>query len=124
MIFLEDAAAQVAVELYYGVFEAYDLITRAVRIVNRGEEAVDLCRAASLCLDIPRGDLELVTFDGRHVMERCPTRAALRPGVQSVGSVRGTSSHQHNPFVLLCEPSAGEDHGLCWGAMLLYSGNF
>ena len=124
VIFLEDAAAQVAVELYYGVFEAYDLITRAVRIVNRGEEAVDLCRAASLCLDIPRGDLELVTFDGRHVMERCPTRAALRPGVQSVGSVRGTSSHQHNPFVLLCEPSAGEDHGLCWGAMLLYSGNF
>lgn len=124
VIFLEDAAAQVTVELYYGVFETYDLITRAARIVNRGEKTVSLCRAASLCLDISRGDLDLITFDGRHVMERCPTRAALRPGVQSVGSVRGTSSHQHNPFVVLCEPDAGEDHGLCWGTMLLYSGNF
>lgn len=124
VIFLKDAAARVEVELYYGVFAAYDLITRAARIVNRGEETVGLCRAASLCLDIPRGDLDFVTFDGRHVMERCPTRAALRPGVQSVGSVRGTSSHQHNPFVMLCDPSAGEDQGLCYGAMLLYSGNF
>ncbi len=124
VIFLEDAAAQVTVELYYGVFEAYDLITRAARIVNRGEKTISLCRAASLCLDISRGDLDLITFDGRHVMERCPTRAALRPGVQSVGSVRGTSSHQHNPFVILCEPDTGEDHGLCWGTMLLYSGNF
>ena len=55
VIFLEDAAARVTVELYYGVFAAYDLITRAARIVNRGEETVGLCRAASLCLDIPRG---------------------------------------------------------------------
>ncbi len=123
-VFLRDETARVEVELLYGVFEEYDLITRAARIVNRGESAVRLCRAASLCLDLPRGDLDLITFDGRHVMERCPARAALRPGVQSVGSVRGTSSHQHNPFVVLCESDAGEDHGLCWGAMLLYSGNF
>ena len=51
-------------------------------------------------------------------------RSPLRPGVQSVGSVRGTSSHQHNPFVMLCSRDAGEEHGLCYGAMLLYSGNF
>ena len=43
---------------------------------------------------------------------------------RSVGSVRGTSSHQHNPFVVLCERDAGEDHGLCFGAALLYSGSF
>src|SRR5699024_8088275 len=111
-------------ELYYGVFAEYDLITRAVRIVNRGEETISLCRAASLCLDFQRADLDLITFDGRHAMERGFNRAALRPGVQSVGSIRGTSSHQHNPFVMLCQQDAGEDHGLCYGAMLLYSGNF
>ena len=124
VIFLEDAAAQVSVELYYGVFADYDLITRTVRVVNRGAEAVHLLRAASLCLDLQRADMDLITFDGRHTMERCPTRAPLRPGVQTVGSVRGTSSHQHNPFVVLCERDAGEDNGLCYGAMLLYSGNF
>ena len=124
VLFLEDAAAQVAVELYYGVFPDYDLITRAVRVVNKGEGNVALCRAASLCLDFQRADLDMLTFDGRHAMERGMNRGALRPGVQSVGSVRGISSHQHNPFVVLCERDAGEDHGLCYGAMLLYSGNF
>ena len=124
VIFLEDKTAYVGVELYYGVFAQYDLITRAVRIVNRGKNPVRLRRAASLCLDFQRADLDLITFDGRHVMERVPHRAPLRHGVQAVGSVRGMSSHQHNPFVVLCDQDAGETHGLCYGAMLLYSGNF
>ncbi|NCE65763.1 alpha-galactosidase [Pseudoflavonifractor sp. 524-17] len=124
ILFLEDTAAHLRVELYYGVLEAQDLITRAVRIVNQGNRPIRLYQAASVCLDFQRGDLDLITFDGRHVMERCPHRAPLRPGVQGVGSIRGTSSHQHNPFVVLCEPGTGEDSGLCWGAMLLYSGNF
>ena len=121
---LSDATSGLAVELYYGVFERYDLITRTVRVINRGSAPVRLLQAASLCLDFQRGDLDFITFDGRHAMERSLNRSPLRPGVQSVGSVRGASSHQHNPFVMLCERDAGEDHGLCWGAMLLYSGNF
>jgi len=121
---LEDKGSGVEVELLYGVFEDYDLITRTARVTNRGTGTVLLRQAASLCLDLPRADLDLITFDGRHMMERTPHRAPLRPGVQSVGSTRGASSHQHNPFVVLCERDADEDHGLCIGAMLLYSGNF
>ena len=124
VVTLEDGAAQVAVELYYGVFEEYDLITRAVRVVNRGTETLRLRRCASLCLDFLRSDLDLITFNGCHLMERAPDRAPLRSGVQGVGSVRGTSSHQHNPFVILCGHDASEDYGLCYGAALLYSGNF
>jgi hypothetical protein len=33
------------------------------------------------------------------------------------------SSHQHNPFVLLCDRGASEDSGACYGMMLMYSGN-
>ncbi|MBD5506628.1 MAG: alpha-galactosidase [Lachnospiraceae bacterium] len=124
IIFLRDAAAQVVVKLYYGVFESLDLITRAVQVVNQGTETVRLCRCASLCLDFLRSDLDMITFNGHHLMERCLDRGALRPGIQSVGSVRGTSSHQHNPFVMLCDRDADEDAGICYGAMLLYSGNF
>ncbi len=123
-VFLEDAVSHLRVELLYGVLEGCDLIARAVRVVNLGAEPVRLRQVASLCLDFQYAGLDLVTFDGRHAMERCPTRAPVRPGVQGVGSVRGASSHQHNPFVVLCEQDAGEDHGLCYGAMLLYSGNF
>lgn len=121
---LEDAAAHVAVTLCYGVFEELDLITRAVRVKNLGQEPVSLCRCASLCLDFSRTDLDLITFNGHHLRERTPERAPLRSGVQSVGSTRGASSHQHNPFVILCEHGAEEERGLCYGAMLLYSGNF
>ena len=123
-ITLEDPAADLAVELAYGVFEDCDLITRSVQVRNCGSAPVRLRQCASLCLDFQRSDLDLITFDGCHMMERAPSRAPLRSGVQGVGSVRGTSSHQHNPFVVLCDREANEDYGLCYGAMLLYSGNF
>ena len=124
VICMKDAAAKMSVELYYGVLEEKDLITRAVRVVNQGIGAVRLQRCASLCLDFQGDDFDLITFDGCHTMERCPNRAPLRPGIQSVNSLRGTSSHHHNPFVILCNHGAGEDYGLCYGAMLVYSGNF
>ncbi len=124
VLHLEDAAAQVVVSLYFGVFEELDLITRAVRVKNVGGSTVRLCRCASLCLDFLHTDMDFITFNGHHLMERCLDRAPLRSGVQSVGSTRGASSHQHNPFVILCDHQAGEDTGLCYGAMLLYSGNF
>ncbi len=123
-VYLADAVSGLRVELLYGVLEDCDLITRAVRVVNGGEAPFRLLQAASLCLDFLRADLDLITFDGRHTMERLPSRAPLRPGVQGVGSVRGISSHQHNSFAVLCEGDANEDHGLCYGAMLLYSGGF
>ena len=105
-ILLRDPCSGIEAELLYGVCEEDDLITRAVRLTNRGDKPAALCRAMSLCLDFNRADLDLVTFDGGHVKERSLNRAALRPGVQSVASLRGTSSHQHNPFVILCEQDA------------------
>ena len=123
-LYLEDAATDLVVKLSYGVFEEYDLITRSVEVCNYGKQPVQLCQCASLCLDFLRADLDLITFDGCHMMERCPSRTPLRPGTQGVGSVRGASSHQHNPFVVLCDHDANEDYGVCYGAMLLYSGNF
>ena len=56
-VVLRDEAAQVEVELLYGVLEQYDLITRSVRVKNAGDAAVRLCRCASLCLDFTRSDL-------------------------------------------------------------------
>lgn len=123
-VILRDAAAQIEVELLYGVLEKYDLITRAVRVKNVGRERVRVLRCASLCLDFIHSGLDMITFNGAHVLERSPCRVPLHPGIQGVDSTRGASSHQHNPFVILCGQNAEEDHGLCYGVMLLYSGNF
>ena len=62
----------------------------------------------------------------RRLGPREPRRrpAASRPGRQSVGSDRGASSHQHNPFIALRRPTTTEDAGEAYGFSLVYSGNF
>jgi len=121
---LRDEAAGLTVELLYGVYEEQDVITRAVRLINSGSQTIRLERAASACLDLPFGRWDMLHFHGRHTLERQSERRELMVGTQGIGSRRGTSSHQHNPFLILCEHDATEDHGDCCGAMLVYSGSF
>lgn len=123
-VVLQDVYKKLEVILYYGVFENLDVITRACKIVNKGEDKVNLLRAYSMCLDFNNKDMDFVHFYGRHAMERIMERTPLHHGIQSVGSRRGFSSHQHNPFVVLCAHDVGEDHGNCYGASFVYSGNF
>ena len=122
-ITLADPVAGVEAELLYGVYEARDVITRAARVTNTGGQSVRLEKAASLCLDIPFGGWDLLHFHGRHCMERQPERVPLMTGIQTIASKRGMSSHQHNPFVILCARDAAEEHGECYGVMPVYSGN-
>ena len=121
---LRDACSGLEVELLYGVLEQYDLITRAVRVRNAGKAPVELERVASVCLDFPAGDHDLITLGGAYAREREPVRAPLTQGVHTVGSVRGSSSHQQNPFLVLCDHETTEDAGRCWGMALVYSGSF
>lgn len=123
-IVLKDTATDLEVTLYYSVWEEFDIITRAVKIKNGNQEPVRLEKAASVCLDLPYGDWDMMHFHGRHAMERQMERVPLFHGIQSVGSTRGASSHHHNPFVILCDKEATEDYGNCYGISLVYSGNF
>ena len=52
-ITLRDIHRHVEVILYYGVFENLDIITRACKVINRGEESIHLRRAYSMCLGFP-----------------------------------------------------------------------
>ena len=123
-IILKDTATDIRVILKYGVLENQDVITRSVVIINDGEMPVKINRAHSLSMDMPYGDWEWMHFHGRHAMERQVERVPLLHGVQESGSTRGTSSHQQNPSVLLCEKNCTETSGYCMGAVLMYSGGF
>lgn len=112
------------VTLLYAVFEDCDLITRAAVVQNTGTTPLTLQGVPSGVVDLGRKELDLITFDGAWAGERTPFRAPVRPGVQSVGSVGGIPTHAHNPAVVLCAPDATETSGECWGAALVYSGNF
>ncbi len=122
-ILLEDAATGIQVELLYGVFAKENVITRSTRIHNLGSSTIRLNKAASACLDLPFGSWQMLHFHGRHTGERKTERLSLMHGIQTVSSNRGTSSHQHNPFVILCEEDATDRFGQCYGMMLVYSGN-
>ncbi len=124
IITLEDMRHCFYVHLYYGVFEDLDLITRAVCVENCGGGRLYLENVQSACVDYLYGDFDFHTFHGRHLKERIPQRYPLATGIQSVGSIRGTSSHQFNPFLILSERNATEESGECYGFSLLYSGDF
>ena len=121
---LRDETLGLEAELLYAVYESRDVITRALRLKNIGGGQMKLEKAASCCLDLPFGDWELLHFHGRHAMERQPERQPLLHGETRIASRRGESSHQHNPFLILCDRHATEDAGDCLGVMLVYSGSF
>lgn len=121
---LQDTAGSLSVTLFYSALEEYDAITRWTVIRNTSREPLFLEEALSCCLDVPCDQMDWVTFYGRHAMERQLDRAPLRHGNQGIESVRGASSHQQNPFVILCDSDAGERTGCCFGMSFVYSGNF
>ena len=123
-ITLRDEYKNLEVVLYYSVFEDLDVITRACKIVNQSKEQVRLLRAYSMGLDFDNKDMDMLHFYGRHAMERKMERSPLQHGFQGVESRRGYSSHQQNPFVILCKQDANEEYGWCYGASFAYSGNF
>lgn len=124
VITMRETASDVKIKLYYGIFEKENVITRTVCIQNQGKEAVVLDKALSCNVDFLFGNWDLVYFEGRHAMERIPERVPVRHAKVEVGSIRGTSSHQYNPAMILCEPTATEDSGSCYGFCFVYSGNF
>ena len=121
---LRDDATGLTLLLRYGVFAALDVITRSAEFVNGGDQPITLTKAASVCLDLPAGGWDLLHFHGRHCLERQPERAPIGHCITTVGSKRGMSSHHHNPFVIVCDHDATEEHGDCYGLMLMYSGGF
>ena len=123
-IVLEDNVSKVRVQLCYGVLEDEDIITRSVKITNYGTACVVVEKAASACLDFITGQYDLLSFYGRHTMERNLQRIRIGHGSHSIGSRRGTSSHQYNPAVIVAEKNTTENTGDCYGMVFVYSGNF
>ena len=123
-ILMEDPVTGVKVVLLYGVLPAQDIITRSVSVKNESSGKIYLNKIESASLDFLYGDYELLTFYGRHAMERNVQRVPVVHGIQKIESVRGTSSHQYNPMMILAEKETTEDKGNCYAMSFVYSGCF
>lgn len=123
-IILRDAVTGVEAVLLYGVLPELDIITRSIRIKNAGNKKIWLEKVQSACLDFVTGDYDVISFYGRHAMERNYQRTAVAHGSQAVGSRRGASSHQYNPLLLLAASDTTETAGSCYAMSFVYSGAF
>ncbi|XID94071.1 alpha-galactosidase [Paenibacillaceae bacterium WGS1546] len=121
---LKDVQSGLEAVLSYTAFAEHDAIARSVRLTNGGPSALRLLRAMSASVDFNRDSFRMLQLSGSWARERDLYGRALAPGMQSVESRRGSSSHQHNPFIALISPDASEDHGDAYGFSLVYSGSF
>ncbi len=112
------------VTLCFTAFKNHSIITQSVKIENTGKEAFDIEKIASCCVNFPSMSYNMVNLYGTWARERTVTTHHLVHGIQSVASKRGSSSHNHNPFVALVDDKGGEDYGDAFGFNLVYSGNF
>ena len=112
------------VTLYYTAFVNYSVVTESVKVENTGKETFEIEKVASCCVNFPSMDYNMINLSGVWSRERRVITRHLAHGIQSVASKRGSSSHNHNPFVALVDDKGGEDFGDAFGFNLVYSGNF
>ena len=121
---LRDEPTGLAVTLAFSIFRDQPIVARSMHLKNFGAARVVVRTAMSATLDLPDDDWHLVTLSGAWAREQTPHDRALVPGRQGVGSLRGGSGNEHNPFIALRRPATTEATGECWGIALAWSGNF
>lgn len=119
-----DKHLNLEVIIIYTVFENLDVITRSVQVKNCSNEAIQLTKVLSACVDFDRTDMDMITLHGSWARERHINRRSITLGKQAVSSARGESSHQMNPFLAVMDKTSTEDAGEVYGFNFVYSGNF
>ncbi len=124
-ITMKDSLSGCVLHLYYTVFPDKDIITRYMKIQNKGKTSVKIEKCMSLELAFDNGSsYDMISYYGKHMDECNFQRVPLHHGIQSVFSRRGASSPQYNPFFAICSHKADEEKGDVYGFNLTYSGSF
>ena len=123
LIRLFDRKTKLMVQLAYTIYAERPVVTASCKLVNQGENDLLLDQAASVTLSLP-GSYDMIHLHGAWAKERQVERIPAGCMTRSIGSVRGASGHEHNPFAVLALPQTTEHAGDCFGVSLVYSGDF
>jgi alpha-galactosidase len=123
-IILKDEFLQAELTLNYTIFRDKPVITRSAALKNEGTGNLVIERLMGASLDLPDKDYVFTHLAGTWSRERHVKERRLEMGVQSISSLRGASSHHHNPFLALKRPAATEHTGEVYGFNFVYSSNF
>lgn len=110
----------------YSVFRNTDNRLKQKRDGSFSETMKILHKCSSFTLDceVTATPFYIVQLSGSWGRERDIIETKLTHGIQSFGSTRGVSGHQHNPFCALSIGPPSETNGEVKGFSLIYSGNF
>ena len=123
IIYMKDQVTGLQVELLYGVLPEYDVITRSAKLINDGENAVQIRRLMSCQVDFPTSDHVFTSFHGVWAREMRRWDVPVAAGKYVNASYTGTSSSRTTPFGMLSGRETTEYTGDCFGFNLVYSGN-
>lgn len=123
-LYLKDDLTKVRMTLTYSIFENLSAIARSTVFENQGGQELKLNRALSANVDFPDYSFDWMQFSGSWARERAPKVRPLEMGVTAIESMRGHSSSQENPFVILKRTGTDENKGEAYGFSFVYSGNF
>ena len=124
---MDDVLTGLEVDLIYVCMHHYDAVMRRAVFRNvSSDNKIAIARAHSFTVDFESTTkaFHIVQLSGSWARERMVVESKVTQGCQSFGSMRGVSSHQHNPFAVLTMGPPQEEEGECRGFSLVYSGNF
>jgi alpha-galactosidase len=113
------------VRAHYRLHDDSDVIERHLVLRNDGAEPVTIVRADSATWVLPRlADYRLSQVRGQWNAETRLHRTVLPYGETVLTSRRGTTSHQANPWAMVDDGTAGEEHGAVYSCALAWSGSW
>ena len=114
---------ELTLELYYRVFENCDVITRSAKLINGGDDSIELERLLSTQIAIPFSGVCVTSFHGAWAREMNKCTSAVNAGKFVIESRAGCSSNRANPFFMVHAHETSEFSGSVYGFNLIYSGN-
>ncbi len=121
---LKDDFSSAEIDLNYSLYDDNAVLVRNLVIRNVGEEAIDIAKAFSFCVDFPdMGNYSALRLVGKWAKERTPLITPISNGTLRIESAVGYSSHEMNPFLGILIGDCSETHGVCFGFNLIYSGS-
>ncbi|KAL3927713.1 MAG: hypothetical protein SGPRY_002698, partial [Prymnesium sp.] len=128
VVTMKDVHTGLTVDMHYTAMHHLEIIVRRMVVRNSTLQEIRLkrCMSSTVDFDMPVHNYWLTQLNGSWARERHVTCRKLVQGLTGFGSQRGTSSHQHCPFLTISEGFGPpeEEHGSVYGFSLVYSGSF
>lgn len=82
IVHLYDEFSAVAADLSYSIFPEYDAIVRSVNVTNKGDGNITIEKLASMSVDLPYEDLDMINLRGDWAREAHRERRRIKYGLQ------------------------------------------